>query len=74
MGSRGTLRLLGAKIREIREAASLTQEALAEVADVHVNVVGRLERGTYNPSVLVLQSIATALETSLSDLFESIGQ
>ena len=74
MGSRGILRPLGKGIRARREAHKMTQEALAEAADVHVNVVGRLERGTYNPSVLRLQSIARALGTSMSDLFSSIGE
>lgn len=73
MGTRGLLRSLGIKIRARREACEMTQEALAEAANVHVNVVGRLERGTYNPSVLKLQSIAKALRTSLSELFASIG-
>jgi transcriptional regulator with XRE-family HTH domain len=74
MGSRGILRLLGAKIRMRREASGMTQEALAEAANVHVNVVGRLERGVYNPSVLKLHAIIAALDVSLSTLFESIGE
>jgi transcriptional regulator with XRE-family HTH domain len=47
----------------------LSQEALADLAGIHTNVVGRLERGTYNPTVLTLLSIALKLNTSLEDLF-----
>jgi transcriptional regulator with XRE-family HTH domain len=47
----------------------LSQEALAGLAGVHTNVVGRLERGTYNPTVMVLFAIAVKLNTSLQELF-----
>jgi transcriptional regulator with XRE-family HTH domain len=47
----------------------LSQEALADLAGIHTNVVGRLERGTYNPTVLTLLSIALKLNTSLEELF-----
>ena len=32
-------------------------------------MVGRIERGIYNPSVLVLNAIATKLNTSVLELF-----
>jgi transcriptional regulator with XRE-family HTH domain len=41
---------------------------LAGLAGIHTNVVGRLERGIYNPTVLVLQAIAVKLNVSLKDL------
>jgi DNA-binding XRE family transcriptional regulator len=49
----------------------LSQEALAHDAGVHPNVVGRLERGSYNPTLLTLHAIATKLDISLQDLFEA---
>lgn len=72
MARRGILRLLGSEVRRYRIAARLSQEQLAHVAGVHVNVVGRLERGQYNPSVLVLDAIVTKLNVSLSDLFSAV--
>jgi len=42
---------------------------LALQAGVHPNVVGRIERGIYNPSVLVLNAIATKLNASVLELF-----
>jgi len=48
---------------------NLSQESLALQAGIHPNVVGRLERGIYNPSVLVLFAIAVKLNTSLVELF-----
>ena len=67
--SRSVLRGLGKEIRERRKRRNLTQEALAFDAGVHPNVVGRIERGIYNPSVLVLNAIATKLNTSVLELF-----
>jgi transcriptional regulator with XRE-family HTH domain len=63
------LRSLGAEVRERRKECDLSQEELAFRAGVHTNVVGRLERGIYNPTVLILQAIATKLNTSLLELF-----
>jgi transcriptional regulator with XRE-family HTH domain len=59
---------LGQEIRERRVQKQLSQESLAGLAGIHTNVVGRLERGIYNPTVLVLQAIAVKLNVSLKDL------
>ena len=63
--------MLGEELRSRRKAAGLSQESLAHAAGVHVNVVGRLERGQYNPSVLVLHAVASKLNVSLAKLFAS---
>jgi transcriptional regulator with XRE-family HTH domain len=67
--TRSILRGLGEEVRERRQGRNLTQEALAFEAGVHPNVVGRLERGIYNPTVMILFAISTKLNTSLQDLF-----
>ena len=67
--TRSVLRGLGEEVRERRRRRNLTQEALAFEAGVHPNVVGRLERGIYNPTVMILFAISTKLNTSLQDLF-----
>jgi transcriptional regulator with XRE-family HTH domain len=59
---------LGGRIRNHREALSLSQVALAVQAGVHSNLVGRLERGSYNPTILKLLAIAKALKVPLSEL------
>ncbi|MDP8984457.1 MAG: helix-turn-helix domain-containing protein [Pseudomonadota bacterium] len=69
MRTKSVLRGLGQEIRERRKQRNLTQETLAFEAGVHPNVVGRLERGIYNPTVLVLFAIAAELNTSLQELF-----
>jgi transcriptional regulator with XRE-family HTH domain len=67
--TRSILKSLGEEVRERRKERNLSQEALAHLAGIHTNVVGRLERGTYNPTVLILLAITTKLNTSLVDLF-----
>jgi transcriptional regulator with XRE-family HTH domain len=67
--TRTILRSLGDEVRERRKQRNLSQEALALQAGVHPNVVGRLERGIYNPTVLILGAIAVKLNTSLAELF-----
>jgi transcriptional regulator with XRE-family HTH domain len=59
---------LGAEVRRRRKSLDLSQAGLAQLAQVHVNVIGRLERGRYNPSINVLCWIAAALDTSLVGL------
>ncbi len=69
MRTRTILRSLGEEVRERRKQRNLSQEALAHQAGVHPNVVGRLERGSYNISVLTLLAIAVKLNTSVLELF-----
>ena len=67
--TRTILRSLGEEVRERRKQRNLSQEALAHQAGVHPNVVGRLERGSYNITVLTLLAIAVKLNTSVLELF-----
>jgi len=63
---------LGARIRELRKAASLTQEELASRAGLSTNYVGETERGERNPGALALFAIARGLQIDLSKLFEQL--
>lgn len=67
--TRSILRSLGEEVRERRKQRNLSQETLALQAGIHPNVVGRIERGIYNPSVMVLYAIAVKLNVSLPELF-----
>ena len=50
------------KVRQRRYELGLTQEALAERADFHVNYVGGIERAERNPSLTSIVTLARALE------------
>ena len=60
---------LGAEIREWRERRNLSQEKFAEESTVHVNEVGKVERGKTNPGLETLCLIARRMEVSLGALF-----
>ena len=71
MASKHILKALGEEIRQRRAALQMSQEALAHGAGLHRNVIGRLERGTYNPTVMTLLSIAAEFDIPLSELIGS---
>jgi transcriptional regulator with XRE-family HTH domain len=54
---------LGAKIREAREDAGLTQKQLAEMANVTAASISMLERGKHSPAVKIVTDIASLLGT-----------
>jgi transcriptional regulator with XRE-family HTH domain len=64
--------LLGARIRTERRRAGLTQEALAEKAELHPNYFGRVERGEEHVSLVSLRRIAKALNKRVRDLVVDI--
>lgn len=63
-------KLLGRRIRSLRQAHGLTQQQLGERAHLNYKYLGAVERGEENPSLVVLERIAKALELELSDLFQ----
>ncbi len=68
MPNSSLLRGLGEEIRERRTRLDFSQEALAHAAGLHRNLIGKLERGDENPTLLTLLSIATELDVSVSEL------
>jgi len=67
-------KLLGRRIRSLRQARGFTQERLGEKANVDDKYLGAIERGEENPSLLILERIAIALEVELVDLFQFTHQ
>lgn len=61
---------LGLRIRNLRENANISQEALGQIAGLHRTYIGAIERGERNPSVLSLQKIANALNVTVGALFD----
>lgn len=58
-------RLFGAAVRRHRKAQGLTQEQLAEKADLAPKMISLIERFHRNPSVNVADSIAQGLKLPL---------
>lgn len=60
---------LGRQLQKARQAAGLTQQELCQRAGLSYSTLAKIERGAIkSPSVFTIQSIATALGTTLNDL------
>lgn len=59
---------IGNKIREIRQSKGLSQEQLAEIAEVHRTYIGMIERAEKNITLVSLEKIAKALGVEIKDL------
>ena len=68
-----TLAGFGRNVRSRREAKALTQEKLAELAELDRTFISDVERGGRNLSLLNMKRIAKALRTSVSELTQGLG-
>jgi putative transcriptional regulator len=57
------------RLEEKRTSRSWTQRELADRAEVSRQTIISLERGHYNPSILLAFRLARLLDTQLEDLF-----
>ena len=62
------LEAFGDAVREARKRRGLSQEALAELADLHRTYIGMIERGEKNITMINAEKIAIALTMNLSTL------
>lgn len=62
---------LGKRIREARNKAGLTQEVLAEKADIGVMYLGEIERGLKMPSLKIFIKLVEALDISADYLLRN---
>ena len=64
---------VGLNLKKFRVERGLSQEALAFECGLHRTYISGVERGVRNPTVLVLEQIATALKVPSSRLLEEDG-
>ena len=64
--------MLGRAVRKRRLDLRLSQEKLAERADLHWTYIGGIERGERNVSLLNIVRIAKALQVTPSDLLKEV--
>ncbi|WP_292024566.1 MULTISPECIES: helix-turn-helix transcriptional regulator [unclassified Brevundimonas] len=60
---------LGSRLKDVRTAAGLTQQGLADLAGVSRKTINTVENGVFIPSTLLALDLARALETTVEDLF-----
>ncbi|MDD5290773.1 MAG: helix-turn-helix transcriptional regulator [Patescibacteria group bacterium] len=57
------------KIKELRTEYNLTQEDLAEKVGVRRETILFLEKGKYNPSLLLARNVARVFKKKIEDIF-----
>ena len=60
----------GKRLRSLRRQAGLTQEQLAEEAQISVDFLSLVERGINAPSFENLEKLAKALDVQVREFFE----
>ena len=63
----------GKAIRRRRRELDISQEKLAEIAEIHRTYISSIERGERNPSLENIEKLAKALDISISALFANYG-
>ena len=64
---------VGLNLKKFRIVRGLSQEALAFECGLHRTYISGVERGVRNPTVLVLEKIAMALDVPPSRLLDDIA-
>lgn len=57
------------KLKELREKAEMTQEDLAVRAGVSRQTIISLEKGKYNPSIILAYKLSRLFELTIEELF-----
>ena len=56
------------RVRELRQAAGLTQQQLADLVHVSSRTIISLEKGQYSPSLMLAYRMAVVFGTTVEDL------
>jgi transcriptional regulator with XRE-family HTH domain len=64
---------MGSKFRRAHQAAGLSQEALADKADLHRNTIPPLENDQAEPRLNRILALARALDIDPCDLLKGLG-
>ncbi len=62
------IKCFGAAVQKRRFGLGISQEELAERADLHRTYVANIERGARNPTLLTIKKLANGLGVSTADL------
>ncbi|WP_373600721.1 helix-turn-helix transcriptional regulator [Paraclostridium bifermentans] len=57
------------RLEEIRKEKNITQEELASVLSVSRQTISSLEKGRYNPSIILAFKISRYFDMSIEDIF-----
>jgi len=60
----------GERVREIRVSKNLSQEQLADLANVHRTYIGMVERAEKNITLVNIEKIANGLNVNITELLK----
>lgn len=63
------LKKFGERIRELRKKSGLSQEELADKANLHRTYIGMIERAEKNITLINIEKLAIALNVDIKQLF-----
>ncbi|WP_198952497.1 helix-turn-helix domain-containing protein [Mucilaginibacter sp. MD40] len=63
------IKAFGRRLRDLRISTGLSQEQLANEAEIPLSQVGRIERGEINPTLSSINVLAKALKVDIKELF-----
>jgi len=66
------LKQIGLNLRSHREALQMTQEQLAEKADLHDRTLGKIERGELNFSIQIFVRLCKAMHLTADKIISNI--
>lgn len=69
---RTLIRNFGLHIRDLRRQKGLSQEAFADVCDLHRTYIGSIERGEKAITIATANKLAKALDIPLSEIFSRV--
>ncbi|MDD5191130.1 MAG: helix-turn-helix transcriptional regulator [Dehalococcoidales bacterium] len=61
--------IISTRIKELRARYNLTQDDLADLVDVTRQTMLYLEKGKYNPSLILAYKVAKALHSTIEEVF-----
>lgn len=70
MSNESILVLFGKNVQKYRKKRNLSQEELAELANLHRTYIGMIERAEKNITLCNIEKIAKALNIKIKDLLE----
>ena len=62
----------GKQVRKLRLEKGMSQEVLAHLADLDRTYIPSIEKGERNVSITVIEKVAKALKTKITDIFNEI--
>ena len=62
--------MIRTKLKEYRAKYNMTQEDLAQRVGVRRETIGNLEKGKYNPSLVLAWNLARVFGVTIEEIFE----